>query len=884
MVLPRKLNILKENWRLSFTDDQGTSHVLPVDLPTTVFEALLEHKIIEDPFYGTREHEVVWVFENDYEYSCTFPLDEQWLAYPRLILRLNGVDTIAEASLNGAKLGQMNNMFRVYEFEIRDYVKSGENLLTIQFKSPTKEANRLAKKQRRKLRNFNGLDNIAYLRKAQYAFGWDWGPELPDIGLWRSVEIIGMDSVRLKSVYPKQRFTYNQDPKTIADPRDYENLAVDHVDLSVEIDFETSLDLNSTKDLLLKIRLSCPDEDPIEAILPLTGSPMIYEFHLENPKLWWTHDLGTPHLYDLTVQILADELVLDELSQEIGLRDLHLIRDKDRWGETFYFQLNGIPVFAKGANWIPVDNFIPRGEKLGLYEGNLLAAKEANMNMIRVWGGGIYEIDLFYEFCDRMGILVWQDFPFACSIYPYHEEFVENVRIEAIQNILRIRHHPSLALWCGNNEVEQGFIGYIGLSTIFWPWTIRKYRKGYIEMFEKLLPALIESHDPETPYWPSSPSNGGMQMKSGVFKSNDPDQGDSHFWKVWHQGAPFSAYRDFDSRFMSEYGFESFPSMGTIAEFCPEDQWSMYSEIMENHQKNRAGNAKIMKYMEKRFEIPDEFEKQVILSQITHGEAMVYGIEHWRRNRPEFHCMGSLYWQLNDCWPVASWASLDYFLRWKALHYLAKRAYLPFTISIKESTDAFEIWAMNDAKTSQNGELYWCLFTNTGKILRKNTQSIEIAPCHAIEVEKLALDSILKQESCSVENLAIYFALSSEENALITAGFQFFDVPKKFDIQDPHISWTLKESSHHLPEIPRLENQTHGTTYTLQINSKIPALYCLIQSTTYDLWLSDNYFPLMPNGPREITMTVIVDAKDSPPSLEEIQASLKIISLYDLLN
>ena len=384
---------------------------------------------------------------------------------------------------------------------------------------------------------------------------------------------------------------------------------------------------------------------------------------IESPQLWWIHELGEPFLYDLTVRCYCGDICVDTYTQKIGVREIKLVRDTDTWGETFYFRLNGIPVFAKGANWIPSDSFPARGKKLGLYQKLLCDAKAANMNMIRVWGGGIYEDDEFYSICDALGLLVWQDFMFACKPTPRHDDFFKAVEKDAVQNVKRLRHHPCIALWVGNNEIELAWVEW------FYTWRFaRTYKKAYSRLFEEMLPEVVAEHDPDRSYWPSSPSSGGN------FKEpNSADRGDSHFWEVWHLNKPFSAYRAHFSRFMSEFGFESFPSIKTLRSFCPLDQLSFHSPIMENHQKNRSGNKKIIAYMKRRFLIPKEFEKQVVLSQITQAEAMEYGVEHWHRNRTNFHCMGALYWQLNDCWPVASWSSIDYYGRWKALHYFAKR-------------------------------------------------------------------------------------------------------------------------------------------------------------------------------------------------------------------
>ena len=491
--------------------------------------------------------------------------------------------------------------------------------------------------------------------------------------------------------------------------------------------------------------------------------------------------------------------------------------------------------------------------------------------MVRIWGGGIYEADLFYDICDELGILVWQDFPFACAVYPYHDEFVKNVKEEAIQNIKRIRHHPSLALWCGNNEIEQLFIGLMALSKIITPKKISKYKKSYKYMFEVLFPELIKQYDPKNAYWPSSPSNGMEESKGGIFNSNSPDKGDSHYWKVWHMGAPFSSYRKFDSRFMSEYGFESFPSMKTIAAICPPEQYDFYSPIMENHQKNRSGNKKIMKYMKRRFSIPEKFEQQVVLSQITHGEAMEYGVEHWRRNRNNYHCMGSLYWQLNDCWQVASWASLDYYCRWKALHYYAKRFYNPIFPSVKESKKIVEFWLTNALRTSINGMFEWKILNSDGKMIMNGNKNTTILPCSSKKIDLADVSSINKDKGMMKKNIIFY---SFTKDSMSYRGFRLFDAPKYFPLKNPDIS-------HSIETVDRTNMEK--TSYKLTIKAKQIALYVHVESNAVDFVASDNYFALEPGESRVISLRIENYPKSGENiSEQELIKSFQVKSLFDL--
>ncbi len=855
--------LLDGKWKL--LNEEKSINISTI-VPGSVYEALLENKIIEDPYYGEREHETAWIYNSDWIFETEFKLENTFLNHSKILIRFKGIDTYSDLYLNDKYIGATDDMFLTYEYDVKSLLNSGVNRLKVLIKSPTNMGLEYLKKYRIKLTNFMGLPGIPYLRKPQFSFGWDWGPKLPDISIWQSVELIGYDDIRISSVYPIQRFKYNKDPSEITNPEEFSNTNVESINLKIEVEIETNnLDLKSLG-YKINVELISPDEKLISKEEELKEKYQILELKVNNPLLWWTNDLGQQNLYNLKVSI-QKEGIIDQSNIKIGIRDIKLIRKPDKWGESFYFLLNGVPVFAKGANWIPVDCFIPRGKKIGLYELNLKYAKEANMNMLRVWGGGLYEDDLFYDLCDELGILVWQDFPFACSLHPIYEKFFELVKNEAIQNIKRLRHRACLALWCGNNEVEIYFIVYAGLARLFSVKKLKAYKSGYRRMFEEMLPDLVKKYDPQHDYWPSSPSNGGGSNKRGLRHSISSNRGDSHFWKVWHLNAPFSAYRKFDSRFMSEYGFESFPAMKTIKNFCPISQFNFNSPIMENHQKNRAGNKKIMKYMKRRFSIPEKFEQQVILSQITHAEAIEYGIEHWRRNRNEFHCMGSLYWQLNDCWPVASWASIDYYGRWKALHYIAKRAYQPLFASVKEERENVEFWVTNDYREIKKGILKWRILNSDGDILLDGSKNLQISPCSSVLVEKVDLREINKKNNY-LQNI-IFFNLENDKNELIFHGFRLFDDPKNFKIKDPKLSYKLTKLK---------TEEMDDFTHKIQIFSENIALYVLIESETIDFIASDNYFSMEPGETRDIFLKNIKIERS-----ENLGELIEVKSLFDLL-
>jgi beta-mannosidase len=839
---------------------------VPAEVPGTVFETLLKENIIKDPFYGNNEHEINKIAYEDWIYETHFEINDEIFSYNHIILNFKGLDTIANVNLNGIYLGRVNNMFRSYRFKIKDILNKNDNLLEVEFKSPIQKAAKLVDEYKVKLKTTHSIPGLPYIRKAQYSFGWDWGPELPDIGIWKDVELIAYDGLEVESYYIDMDFTYNKELNNLSSPKDYESLTIEKVDLKIIVKLSEMLKTDEINEFELKCTITGPDDISYIGFCDLTKSEFLFTFTIEYPYIWWTHDLGKPNLYEIDISLYYNNEKIDFIKEKFGIRDIQLVREPDQWGETFYFRLNGIPIFAKGANWVPIDSFLPRGKKLGIYEKNINNCLAANMNMIRVWGGGIYEDDLFYTLCDKLGLILWQDFPFACAIYPIHEEFVENVRKEAIENIKRLRNHPSLALWCGNNEIEQLWKWLLDNAELRDPILIQKYEKGYLNLFKELIPDLIKNYDPRHPYWPSSALDKYDGSKVLSIDPNNSESGDSHFWKVWHGGAPFKSYRKFPSRFMSEFGFESFPSIKTIKRFCPENELYLDSPVMTNHQKNEGGNQKILRYMKKRFTIPQEFEKQVILSQITQAEAIQYGVEFWRQNRNEFHCMGTIYWQLNDCWPVASWSSFDYYGRWKALHYLAKRFYAPLLPSVKEFQNKVEFWIINDYSFPRSVTFYWKLLNNDGKVLNNELYKVEVPPCTAQLLETVRLSEY--KTDLELKQNVIFYGIEGDH---LLKGFRFFNAPKKFEVKEPKISWNLEEIK-----------KEANTKCRIKIRCENMAFYVYIDSEVYDFIASDNYFSMEPNEERTIVLNNIRLISNLPEK-SDLKNSFKVSSLYDLM-
>jgi len=854
---------LNDDWQIVHKEKDIN---LSCTIPETVFESLIKNGIIPDPFYGLEEHNVSWVYESDWIYEKWFDVEPKLLSYPKLILRFHGLDTISEVFLNGKSLGKTENMFRVYDFDIKPIAKLSDNHLEVRFSSPTKYARTMKTQFKDNLNTGRktAIPGIPYLRKAQYSFGWDWGPKLPDVGIWKPIEIICSDNLSIQAVLPRLYYFYDKEDNTIDGT--YPKIKL--------VKLETDISLKNEHSYLhiLQLRVISPSGREFIKNIVTQKSEETIELLIEEPDLWWTHDLGKPSLHSLEVIIAEKNTIIDAKSLTIGLRDIQLVRDQDVWGETFYFRLNGLPVFAKGGNWIPIDSFISRGKKLKLYQMNLQFAKEANFNFIRIWGGGIYEDDDFYDLCDQMGILVWNDFPFACAVYPLHDNhFLENIIEEVIQNIVRLRHHASLALWVGNNEVEWLFDGLLLISGT--TLKKKKYKNHYIQFFELTLPQIVNQYDSQRDYWPSSPSNGGYtsEMGGGIIRSKINHYGDSHYWGVWHGGRSFLSYRKQFSRFMSEFGFESFPDLQTILKFCPIEQLDMFSPIMENHQKNSAGNKKILDYMKKRFSIPQDFAKQVILSQITQAEAMKYGVEHWRRNRNEYRCMGTLYWQLNDCWPVASWSSIDYYGRWKALHYFAKRFYAPLLPIILDLDDCIEFWIVNDTNSDKNVSLSYAVWDSEGIIVARNENLTgENHSVPALTSQLVVVQEIKKKIKGKYQQ--VIFARVTDENNQIFENFHLLGQPSDFLLQKPKLEMKLQEDS--------LKKGCQVQVSTDQITP-----YVFLESDLFDLIFSDNYFSMEPHSEKTISVRLNPFIhKNTKVTEKEIFLSLKIRSLWDLRN
>ncbi|MBQ8306062.1 MAG: glycoside hydrolase family 2 protein [Blautia sp.] len=659
---------LHDNWRMR---EMGSEEWIPAKVPGSVYADLLAAGRMEEPWYRDNELDALARMEKDYCYETFFDMEEGTEEYDEILLTFYGLDTLATVSLNGTIILEADNMHREFRLPVRQLLREKDNQLHICFHSP----NRFVRESYDNdpiHATTDCMRGFPRLRKAHCMMGWDWGARLPDAGIWRPVELSGVTKARLAGVYIAQKI------EGISEDGVYAKQVT--LTLKPEVSaadgalFGGLEERNGKEDLsgcVLQVELGDPaGETILQESFPLSEA---VEVTIPEARLWWPHGFGGQPLYRLRASLVSGDGILDTWERRIGFRTLTVDRTPDPWGERFCHVVNGVPVFAMGADYIPEDNILRRVTR-DRTERLLRDAVLANHNTVRVWGGGYYPEDWFYDLCDELGLLVWQDFMFACAVYDLTPEFEKSITAEAADNVRRLRHHPSLVLWCGNNEMES----FIHDDREGWCRKPSQF-SDYVRMYEHILPKVVHEYDPETFYWPSSPSSGGA-----FDDPNGEDRGDVHYWDVWHGGKPFTEYRKFFFRYLSEFGFQSFPALPTIEAFTlPEDR-NVFSYVMEKHQRNNAANGTIMRYMEQTYLYPSDFETFIYASQLLQADAIRYGVEHFRRHRGR--CMGTVVWQLNDIMPAASWSSIDYFGRWKALHYFEKRFFAPLLLSCEEES------------------------------------------------------------------------------------------------------------------------------------------------------------------------------------------------------
>ena len=851
-----ELSLSKYNWQFR---KKGDKEWLTASIPGTVHTDLLANKLIADPYYGDNEKQLQWIENEDWEYKTYFDVSKQELNQQHIELQFEGLDTYANVFLNDSLILVADNMFRSWNVDVKKILKVGDNYLKIVFQSAVKRG----KKEATKLNYTLPGDEKVFARKAQYQYGWDWGPRFVTCGIYKDIKLKYWNNARIVDV----KYALNKLTDSIAE-----------LELVCEIKCEVSgkYIVSVTENWKEELGSKFENYKNLQPVNIKKGEEfIIFKYQIKNPKRWWTNGLGAQVLYPFTISLSSENETLDNKVLSIGLRTLELVQEKDSIGKSFYFKLNGVPVFMKGANYIPPDNFLPRVTKSD-YEKIVQNAADANMNMLRVWGGGVYADDDFYNACDQKGILVWQDFMFACAMYPADETFVNTLVYELRDQIARLEKHTCLALWCGNNEVDEGWKNWGWQKQYHYSATdSTKIWNDYTNLFDTIIPDMVNSFCPANNelerscfYIPSSPSIGWGHKES-------LQQGDAHYWGVWWGMEPFEIYKTKVGRFMSEYGFQGMPSiecfknMGAIQR--PSDRlnfddsitryYKMYDTIILNaHQKHPTGYKTINTYMERDFKVPKDFENYVYVSQLLQAEGMKTAIEAHRRAKP--YCMGTLYWQLNDCWPVTSWSSIDYYGNWKASHYQAKRSYENIIVSINEEDDKLKINIVNDELKKQEGTVEMKLIDFKGNILWN--KSIEV---------------LIKSNSSSV-----YFSIDKNEFS-------------KFDLKQIVLSASLKlnderkiSSEYYFvkPKDLLLEKPEINLTYvkdsTYQITTNVFAKDVFISSQSeYGRW-SDNYFDLLPNEKKLIYLHRNNGSDLSSPSVlsPRLKSAINIKSLYDI--
>jgi beta-mannosidase len=784
--IPSKIS-LNSNWQFKGID---TLNWQSASVPGNIFTDLLDHKIIDDPFVLNNEEKVQWVSKKSWEYKTSFSLSNDVLKKNNIELNFDGLDTYATIFLNDSIIGETNNAFKTYIFDIKTTAKL-TNKLRIIFNKTDEIETVLANKNPYKL----PPDTRIYTRKAQFQYGWDWGPVLNTSGIWKDVSIKSWNDYKIDNIYIKQ-----------------EKLTDIKATLSAEITIKSDVELES--EITARV-----DSLNFNKKIQLKKGIHTYTIPLEieNPQLWWTFNLGDPYLYQFDFELTSNGIIKDKKSIKKGIRTIKLISERDSIGESFYFELNGKPVYMKGANYIPQNSFQNKVSDQH-YEKLLSDVVKSNMNMLRVWGGGIYENDLFYELSDEKGILIWQDFMFACAMYPGDKNFLDNVKQEAEQQVKRLRNYSSIALWCGNNENSEAWKR--------WGWQKNRSEKekkeiwnDYLALFDSILPNVVKEFS-DTDYWETSPKYGRGDPKSKF-------EGDSHDWSIWHDELPFEHLEKNVPRFMSEFGFQSFPSYEAINYINQNDSINLKTDAMKGHQKHKKGFELIEKYMKRDYKIPTNDDDYVYVSQLLQAKGIVLGIEAQRRAKP--YNMGTLYWQLNDCWPVISWSSIDYFGNWKALQYKAKKAFENILISSVIEDKKVKTFIVNDTFDEIEGEFKLKLLDFYGNEIWTKSQEIKVLKNSSKQFYSFSIDDYSKK------NTVLIAEFNGEKTVFFSGKPKDLILPKGV-IQK---------------EVLRSEE---GFSITLKSNVFQKDMFLYTKEKGH---FSDNFFDLLPNQ----TKTIFFESK-----------------------
>lgn len=830
---------LDNDWKYSkaAANDWSTASV-----PGCIHTDLLSDSVIADPFYRLNEKDQQWIGETDWEYKTVFDVVEKTLLEQNVDLIFEGLDTYADVYLNGEQILAADNMFRTWSVDVKSKLKVGQNELRVYFHNVFKINKPKYDSAAFRLQAWPNNDQAdvrlnLYSRKAGFHYGWDWGPRLVTAGIWRPIKLRSWSDFKIDDVYYRQS-----------------NVSAQKADISAEFDVSSTIETTAQMAISHEGELMVMQEVKLQP----GKNKVVLPFTVENPKLWWTNGLGEPSLYTFETTLISQNGGVDSLSKRIGLRSLEIVRETDKFGKGLFVKLNGVPVFMKGANYIPQDNFQNRVTK-DRYEHILGSAKAANMNMIRVWGGGIYEEDMFYDMCDEKGLLVWQDVMFACGMYPADDNYLENVKNEVIDNVKRLRNHPAIALYCGNNENEISWYSW-GWKELYKEDIQKRYEADLKKLFYQTIPNAITIADPDRYYHPSSPI-------AGIGEGRPKEDGDTHYWGVWHGKEPFENFDTNVSRFVSEYGFQSYPEFSSIKKFSIEEDWKLESDVMHAHQRCMAdegrdkdyGNRLINTYLEANFNTPNDFEHYLYVVQALQAKGVKMAVESHRRQRTDNYCMGTMYWQINDCWPVASWSSIDYYGKWKALHYVVKKAYEQVVITHHEKNGKLGVFIISDELeplvdvqlSIQSLDFYG------NQIWTKDT-TVTIAA----NTSKQYLSIDTKDLLGSKDRKSVYVkTVVKGSTQLSTENRFFFDQERNTKLPVATITYTSAKTA---------------DGFELIFSSKTFAKYVMISSEE-DIVLSDNYFDLDANQPKR----VLIQSK-SP--IEDITKVIKVISLTDSYN
>ncbi len=793
-----------KDWKMDFGKYSGLTCSLPCDM----YSVLYKHGYIDDPYYGVNEENLTELSKQDSVFYSNFYLSDDELGREKIDLTFYGLDTICDIYFNGTLLDSVKNMHRMYEYDVK-YLAKNENEIRLEFKAPIPYFEKM-EKQHHLYMNGDTIEGASHLRKAFYMSGWDWAPKLSNMGIFRPVEIRCYNTDRLDDFSIIQH---------------HENGCV-----RLEI-------FANTKHGATNLNISCEIDGQTVALTDGKG-----EIIIKNPRLWWPNGYGKQELYDVIFCLYSGDDLIDTMKKSIGLRSLELSRDDDEFGQEFCFKVNGIKIFAMGANYVPMDNLLSRETNERL-ERLIKDCVFANFNCIRVWGGAYYPSDYFYELCDKYGLIVWQDFMVACANIWLNDEMEKEFISEAIYNVKRMRHHASLGLLCGNNEMEEAICHWEGTDG-----NDPEVRRDYLKLYEDILPKICKEYAPYISYTPSSPTSGG-----GFNNPKDYTRGDVHFWNVWNGDCEFDEYRKHKFRFCSEYGFESLPSIKTIDSFCPKDERNLLSYTIESHQKHWHGNVKLLRYLAEAYQMPKDLETTVYASQLNQANAIKYGVEHFRRNRG--YTMGSIYWQLNDPWPVASWSSVDYYGRYKALHYFAKNFYQPVSLGLFNENGKITINVANETTKEFEGGIKVGIMKNDFSPVFEAKKDIFVDSLSSLDVDEYS-----NLEFDGTNDAYFYAELYDKNGKLLARNTELGTKPKYFKFLKPKIK----------VEAEKIEG---GIVFSF--SSDVLAKNVEISFKSFDVALSDNYFDLVNDKPYKVF------AK-TDCSTEELLSEISILSVYDI--